>query len=232
MPATQTTGELRKLSFTAYKDIGFSERNSNVEEFFVMFNPSSVSVKLQVDREEQQGNGSTSSEMRFKAIKPQDYQFEFILDGTGAVTAAKKDIPVEVEKFLKVVYSYDGTEHKPNYVMIRYGAVLLKAVLKTVDITYTLFKPDGTPLRAKITVVFTSCVEQNLSEMINNRQSPDLTHLRKITQDQKLVSMAYNIYKSNNYYVEVAKANKLNSFRSLPEGTEVYFPPIEKKKKS
>jgi hypothetical protein len=221
-----------KVLFTAYKAIDFSEKNTEAGEYEVMFNPASISVKLQVDREESQGNGSTTSEMRFKMIKPQDYQFEFIIDGTGAVTAEKKSIPDEAERFLKVVYTYNGSTHAPNYVMVRYGAVLLKTVMKTVDVNYTLFKADGTPLRAKVTITMTSCVDQELSEMINSKSSPDLTHKRTVKQTERLISMSYGIYDSNNYYLDVSKVNGLNSFRKVAAGTDVFFPPLEKTKKN
>jgi hypothetical protein len=224
-------GQLAKLKFTAYNAIDFSEKNTEAGEYEVMFNPATISVKLQVDREESQGNGSTSSEMRFKMIKPQDYQFEFIIDGTGAVTEEKKSVPDEIEKFLKVVYTYNGTTHAPNYVMVRYGAVLLKTVMKSVDVTYTLFKADGSPLRSKVTIVLTSCVDQQLSEMINSKSSPDLTHKRTVKQTEKLISMANTIYNKNIYYQDVAKANKLNNFRRVKTGTELLFPPLEKTKK-
>lgn len=227
-----SSGHLTKLKFTAYKKIDFAEKNTDAGEYDVMFNPSSVAVKLQVDREESQGQGSTSSELKFKMIKPQDYQFEFIIDGTGAVTDDVVEVPSEVEKFLKVVYTYNGTEHSPNFVMVRYGAVLLKAVMKTVDITYTLFKADGTPLRAKVNITLTSCVEQSLSDMINNKSSPDLTHKRRLKENESLVSMAYKIYNNNNYYIDVAHANDLDNFRRVRTNTEIYFPPIDKTNKS
>lgn len=232
MASSLENGQLTKLKFTAYKAIDFSEKNTEAGEYEVMFNPASISVKLQVDREESQGNGSTTSEMRFKMIKPQDYQFEFIIDGTGAVTAEKKSIPDEAERFLKVVYTYNGSTHAPNYVMVRYGAVLLKTVMKTVDVNYTLFKADGTPLRAKVTITMTSCVDQELSEMINSKSSPDLTHKRTVKQTERLISMSYGIYDSNNYYLDVAKINGLNSFRKVAAGTDVFFPPLEKTKKN
>jgi hypothetical protein len=225
------TGQLTKLLFSAYKDIKFKEKDSEAGEYAVMFNPSSVVVKLQVDREESQANGSTSSEMKFKKIKPQDYTFEFIIDGTGATLSedeVKKEVPEEVGNFLKVVYHYKEAEHSPGYVMIRYGAVLLKCVLKSVDISYTLFTANAKPLRAKINCSFTSCVDQELSELINSKSSPDLTHRRVIKADEKLISVANKIYKQNNYYIDVSRKNNLDNFRYVPTGTEVYFPPLKK----
>ena len=222
------TGQLTKLILTAYKNTGFTEKDTEAGEYTAMFNPSSISVKLQIDREESQANGSTSSEMRFKMIKPQDYTFEFIIDGVKPVNNEKKEVPDEVMKLLKVVYTYKSDQHKPNYVMIRYGAVLLKSVLKSIDITYNLFSPNGKPLRAKVSCVFSSCVDQELSELINNKNSPDLTHLRKVKDGDKVISMAYKIYRTNDYYLDVARKNGMNNFRNAKTGTEIFFPPIKK----
>jgi hypothetical protein len=128
----------------------------------------------------------------------------------------------------KVIYLLKGDEHKPNYLKILYGSILLKCVLKTVDITYNLFSPNAKPLRAKVNAAFTSCIDQDLSEMINNKNSPDLTHARKLKRTDKLISMANGLYKKNNFYLEVARANGFDTFRNLPEGTAVFFPPVSK----
>lgn len=221
-------GKLTKLVFIPCKDAGCTEEDKSIERYTVMFNPNNIAVKLQVDRDETQADGETSAPMKFKKIKPQDYAFEFIIDGTGFNGEAKKDVPQEVEKFLKVIYLLKGDEHKPNYLKILYGSILLKCVLKNVDITYNLFSPNAKPLRAKVNASFTSCIDQDLSEMINNKNSPDLTHARKLKRTDKLISMANGLYKKNNFYLEVARANGFDTFRNLPEGTEVFFPPVAK----
>lgn len=225
----QQEGALTKLVFIPCKDASCSEEDTSIGRYSVMFNPNTIAVKLQVDRDDKQPDGATSATMNFKRIKPQDYSFEFTIDGTGANGDPKKDVPQEIEKFLKVIYLLKGDEHKPNYLKILYGAVLLKCVLKSVDITYNLFTPNAKPLRAKVNATFTSCLDQDLSEMINNKTSPDLTHSRRLKSSDKLISIANTIYKKNSYYLEVARANDFDTFRNLPEGTEVFFPPVNKK---
>jgi hypothetical protein len=224
----QQDGKLVKLVFIACKDASCQEEDTGIERYSVMFNPNTIAVKLQVDRDTTQADGETSAPMLFKKIKPQDYSFEFVIDGTGSNGEPKKEVPEEVEKFLKVIYNYQGDEHKPNYIKIIYGAVLLKCVLKTVDITYNLFTPNAKPLRAKVNANFSSCLDQDLSEMINNKNSPDVTHKRRMKRSDRLVSMANGMYKNNSYYLELARANEFDTFRNLPEGTEIYFPPISK----
>ena len=64
--------------------------------------------------------------------------------------------------------------------------------------------------------------------MINNKSSPDLTHVRKMKRSDKLIGISNKLYKKNIYYLEVARANNLDTFRNLPDGTEVFFPPVAK----
>jgi nucleoid-associated protein YgaU len=40
--------------------------------------------------------------------------------------------------------------------------------------------------------------------------------------------LCYKIYGSSNYYLQVAKVNKLSSFRNISPGDEIIFPPIKK----
>ena len=225
--AMEENGHLTKLSFTAYKTNQFTQRLGGTDEYSVMYNPEELTIKLEVESDNKQGIGTTSSKMEFRKIKPQDYRINFWIDGTGVTDGIKKDVPDEVENFLRVVYDYNSAKHRPNFVMILYGAVLLKTVLRSVEITYNLFSPNGKPLRAKLSTVFTSCLDPNLSLMINNPSSPDLTHKRVVSEGEKLVQMANKIYQNNLLYADVAQANGLNNFRTIEKGTAIWFPPVK-----
>jgi len=193
-----SNGKLTKLKFTAYKDGAFKVENKDAGEYSVMFNPNSIALQFQVVRSENQAPGSTSSEMNFVKIKPQNYTIEFVIDGTGATGEAVIDVAADVVKFLNVVYDYTSEKHRPNYVMIKYGAVLLKCVLRNINITYNLFAPNGKPMRAKVNCAFASALDQKLSEMINDKCSPDITHKQVLKQNEQLISAANNIYNNNN----------------------------------
>jgi hypothetical protein len=222
-------GKLTKLTFTAYTDSAFTKEDTDSGKYTVMFNPNSLSLKLAVERSNKQAPGSTSSEMNFVKIKPQDYVIEFVIDGTGATGEDVIDVAADVLKFLNVVYNYNSEGHESPNVMITYGAVLLKCILKDVNITYNLFSPNGKPLRAKVNCTFTSKLDQKLSEIIIGKCSPDITHKRVTKQNEQLIALANSIYKNNNYYLDLAAKNNLNNFRKLKTGTEIYFPPLSNK---
>ncbi len=83
-------GQLTKLTFIPCIDASCSQENTKVPRYTVMFNPNNIAVKLQVDRDATQANGETSAPLTFKNIKPHDFSFEFIIDGTGSNGEAKK----------------------------------------------------------------------------------------------------------------------------------------------
>lgn len=218
------SGELKKLLIEAYKEPDYS--GSPADTFSVMFNPTSFTRKYEVNYEERQGAGDSSSPQVFNKIKPQEYSFEFLFDGTG--TAADEiDVQTTVNRFLTVTGKLDGEIHRPMYLKIAWGALLSKCVLKSAETTYTLFKPDGFPLRAKIKATFAENVEDVLRVAEERKSSPDVTHRRVVREGDHLSLMCHQVYGDPRYYLEVARFNRLKNYRRLVVGQELMFPPIK-----
>jgi nucleoid-associated protein YgaU len=100
--------------------------------------------------------------------------------------------------------------------------------LKDLQINYTLFAPDGKPLRAKISATFVNYIEQVRRVREEGKKSPDVTHLRKVKAGDTLPLMTHEIYADPSYYLQVAKVNGLVNFRRLAANTDLRFPPIER----
>jgi hypothetical protein len=64
-------------------------------------------------------------------------------------------------------------------------------------------------------------------QAVQNQQSPDVTHEKIMKQEDKFTLLAEQTYNQNKYYVDVAKANGLLSFRKLKAGQSLLFPPIK-----
>jgi nucleoid-associated protein YgaU len=110
-----------------------------------------------------------------------------------------------------------------------WGTLQIKrCVLKSASIAYKLFKPDGIPLRAVITANFTDNSDDQTSQAIAQNQSSDLTHVRLVKAGETLPSLCEQIYGDPHYYLEVARANKIDNFRNLAPGIKLLFPPLEK----
>lgn len=216
-------GELKKMQIEAYQDADYS--GTPAATFTVMFNPNTYTQKYEVEYQDRQGQGDTGSPQVFGKIKPQEYTFELLFDGTG--TAADKiDVQETVEEFLQVAGKHDGEIHRPRYLKLFWGALVSKCVLKAAEMTYTLFKPDGYPLRAKVKATFAENIEDALRVAEERKSSPDLTHVRIIREGEHLSLLCQRLYGDPRYYIQIAEYNRLNNFRHLSVGQRLLFPPL------
>ncbi len=218
------SGELKKMVIEAYREADYS--GSAADSFTVMFNPNTYSQKYEVEYQDRQGQGNTGSPQVFGKIKPQEYSFEFLFDGTGTA-ADKVEVREEIEHFLTVTGKHDGEIHRPMYLKISWGSLLSKCVLKSADVTYTLFKPDGYPLRAKVRATFAENVEDALRVAEERQSSPDLTHVHTVAGGEHLTLLAHRFYGDASRYFQVARFNGLKRFRRLEVGQRLAFPPVK-----
>ena len=225
------SGELTKLKIKGFKDERFRQEIAD-GEFNTLINPETYQVRYQISQNDQQAQGTSAAAPRFSKTLPEDLQLDFIFDRSGVIKGYEdllgEGIIGDIDKFKRIVLDYNGDQHKPNYLIISWGSLLFKGSLKDMDITYKLFKPDGTPIRATIHATFKGFIEDSLRVARENNNSPDLTHIRMVNEGDTLPLMTFRIYGNSKYYLEVAQANKLVNFRKLIPGQQIFFPPIEK----
>ncbi|MFD2036110.1 LysM peptidoglycan-binding domain-containing protein [Belliella marina] len=224
------SGALKKMFIKAFSD---EEFKNEVEggTYTALLNPEGYTFNYTTVQNEDQASGTSGAAPKFNKILPQELEFEFLFDRTGAIKdspAKNEGIIDDIELFKKVAFDYQGDTHRPNYLKIAWGSLLFKGVLTSLDINFKLFKADGTPLRAVASLKVTGFVEDNLRVALENNQSPDLTHYREVKLGDTLPLMSNRIYGDSKYYLEVAKANSIFDFRNLKVGTQIYFPPLEK----
>lgn len=218
-------GTLEKLMIKAFDKPDYAE--PHIGEFSAYVNPNEITLSYEIEYHPDQGAGTTNSRMEFKKAKPGDLSLVFFIDGTGA-NGNLIDVQKKIEEF-QTVTGYSGNIHRPNYLKVTWGKLQVKrCVLKSASIAYKLFTPNGIPLRAVITAVFTDNSDDKTRQAIAQDQSPDLTHVRLVKAGDTLPSLCDRIYGDPNYYLEVARVNKIDNFRRLTAGTKLFFPPLEK----
>ena len=221
-----------KMIIRAYNKPSFDRRDQVDKDYPVLLNPESYTLNYDVQFEGNQSPGSSGNELTFKMIKPQQLEFEFLFDRTGAIPGSaevgKNGVHDDINLFKKLTIGFDGKSHRTHYLILAWGKLLFKCCCISLSVNYKLFRPDGIPLRATIKAKFEEFrkTEERLKE--ENKNSPDLTHVRTVKKGDTLPLMTYKIYGDSKYYLEVAKANELTNFRNLKVGQRIFFPPIEK----
>jgi len=195
------------------------------KQFTAMFNPEQFAIREEVELDVKAATGKTGTDPKPIRIKPRDFTVELTLDGTGVNTNGVK-IPLkeQVELFRAVTTEIVGKIHRPAYLRVSYGDFICDCTLRSSTVTYTMFDKDGLPIRVKISASF---VER--TRAIDTSSSPDLTHRVQIQDGDILPLLTYKIYKNQNYYLQVARINKLKNFRKLKPATTLVFPPVSKK---
>lgn len=193
----------------------------------VEINPASYSHSHQVSYNNKTAQGKAGAKLEYKGTPPETVSFEIYFDATGAIASSKTPVSVQIERFKKACFNYQGDIHEPYYLIISWGSLVFKCKLTSMDINYTLFKPNGTPLRAKASVKFEEALDVELIAKESGDKSPDLTHSITVKAGDTLPLLCYHTYGDASYYLEVAKYNNLSNFRNLKPGTELYLPPIK-----
>ena len=128
--------------------------------------------------------------------------------------------------FNKTTLDIDGDIHRPNYLIVQFGTFICECYLVSSRITYTLFDEFGIPLRAKVNATFKERVSSEINAALSMLSSPDLTHTKLVEEGDLLPLIVFREYRTQDYYLQVAKANKLKNFRRLLPGTNINLPPI------
>lgn len=225
-------GTMTRLLMTRYSvaSDGTITLESGVS-FAAMINPAEFKHTAGIDYDKKKTLGEAAASPKFAAVKEEKVNFSLVLDGTGVVPSSGGGAPVAVKDHLaklhKVVYQYVGTQHEPPHVRLLWGSLIFFGRLESMTTQYTLFKPSGEPLRAKVELGFVGSMSKRESELVSNRSSPDLSHSVLVREGDTLPLLCHRIYGDPGYYVDVAAFNRLSDFRSLKPGTQLAFPPLE-----
>lgn len=228
--------KLEKLLIQSFADRKF-RREDPARKFVVPINPESFTKNLKISADTQRAHGSPGAEVRYRSTAPEELRLEFVLDGTKTMENyggenkeyKSKAVHDQLEDFLKCAYNLDGAIHRPRFLIVLWGTEInFRCVLSNLDVNYTLFEPDGSPLRAKITATFLKHKSREEQVAESKLASPDLTHYRKVEQGDRLDSLTYSIYDDPKYFLQVGLANSLTTIRQLRPGQNIYFPPFSK----
>lgn len=220
------SGKLEKLTVMAFSKSSFTGQVG--EPFTVLMNPEKYTHSHSISYNKETGQGAPGTSIKFEKIEPEKVSFELIFDGTGVVSDVVVSIEDQIKAFKKLAYEYNGDIHATNYLKLSWGTMLFKCRMTSLEVTYTLFKSDGTPLRAKANANFEEYTDANTIAKEGNKTSPDLTHERTVVAGDTLPLMCHRIYGDPGFYTQVARANNLVNFRDLQPGAKIYFPPLAK----
>jgi hypothetical protein len=225
------SGSLERMVVTAFSDANYTTQTG--KPFTVWINPASYTHDFTVTYADRQAPGSNGPSPEFNRVGQESIAFDLIFDTTGVIPPPIPGTPLPadgvaglIDAFKTLVVTVNGVIHRPNFIKLSWAQLQFQCVLTKLNVTYTLFKPNGTPLRAKVSVTFLSFASEDQLAKEAKLESPDMTHLVTVLAGDTLPALCHRIYGSSGYYLKVAAYNGLATFRQLRPGMQLLFPPL------
>ena len=215
-------GKLAKLTIR-----GFAEPTRSIPipgaVFTAMFNPTQYSKKYNNRYTQTERANNARGSLKYQSTQSEVFSFDFLIDGTGA-SGEKVEVSEKIKEFLYVAYDYSELIKRPYYLKLFWGDEIASCVLDSVDINYTMFRPNGSPLRATIKATFREDPGDDLIKQITDNVSVGLHTIKKIKEGDTLLALTHSVYGDVSRLSDIADTNELDNLRSLPKGSDILFP--------
>ena len=199
----------------------------NQDKKFLRVKPKTLNLKLYFDGTSASPNDLLISNLEkipgFNGVVAQVEAFLSLAASVGS--------PVVKEGVPQVIMDGDekvtGEIHRPKGMAIIWGTFYMTGVLTDATVNYTMFTPEGVPIRAEMDVNIAESTSLTLVERAMKLMSPDLSKSIVVKQGDTLPDLCYKEYGDASFYPKIAEVNQLKNFRKLVPGTELLFPPIK-----
>lgn len=174
----------------------------------VEFNPTEYTLTKGAQIAEIAIPGLDSPILQFVRGQTQTLKLELFFDTTETgMDEAAVDVRTLTNSFFELVRIQPKT-HAPPRIQVTWGEGLsFKAIVESVDQKFTLFTPEGIPLRATLNVSMREyrTLEEQLAEL--NLQSADHTRTRTVVEGDTFASIAREEYGDPAVWRLIADAN-------------------------
>lgn len=199
-------------------------------EIECQFNPEKLTIKKGANWEGASSPAFNAPYLKFKGGTSATYSLSLFFD------SYTDDPPVDVRTYTNqlLALTMRGAGYSmflvpfssPPSVTLVWGKIsLFTAVVESVEITYTMFAQDGTPIRAKADVSFK---QNDYWDDIIPAQNPtsrsDSRKTRLVHSQQRLDQIAYEEYGDARYWRLLAESNGMDNPFQLQDGQLLVIP--------
>ncbi|MCU0484573.1 MAG: LysM peptidoglycan-binding domain-containing protein [Anaerolineales bacterium] len=195
-----------------------------------MFNPFEYTVSKSNTYEEKSRNNSNVPAVEFKKGGPQSLKLSLTFD----TYEKNQDVSLITNKLWKFMESStrqgSGEDAKvpPPEVAFEWGVFRFVAVITQMTQKFTLFKVDGTPVRAKVEITFTQHVDVNDYPAQNPTSGGGpIQRVRQVIAGDRLDTIAYEMYGDATKWRLIAEYNRINDPLALQPGRRLTIPQLD-----
>ena len=183
------------------------------------FNPKDFSISKKINWVSRTVKGKTSAEMEFAGGEAQDFSVKLLFDSTDT----GQDVRNSYKALLKMA-EIDETKKnqstrksEPPECKFQWGSFLsFTGVIVDIAQQFILFKADGTPLRAWVTVTFSETAAKKKGQNPTTRTEPRKVWV--VHEGETLAWIAYQEYGDPGHWRHIAETNNLDNPMDLTPG--------------
>ena len=192
-----------------------------------MFNPFEYTVTKQNTYEDKSHNRSSVPQVEFKKAGAQTLKLNLMFD-TYEQGEDVSLITNKLWKFMDPKTRESGNSNRkvpPPDVAFEWGVFRFVAVITQMTQKFTLFQPDGTPVRANVDVTFTQ--HRDVEDYPNQNPTSgggDIEKVRRVIAGERLDTIAYEVYGDATKWRLIAERNGLRDPLALRPGQVLTIP--------
>lgn len=199
------------------------------EQLQCYFNPTEYSVSRNVTWNPTPQPGTDVPKFTFGGASQSTLSLNLLFD-TSMEKSGDKDVRTKyTNKLVKATYKQKPSEDKsePPHVLFIWGKTWnFEAVITSVATQFTLFQPDGTPIRASVTVGLTQIVDHKLFPRQNPTSGAISGDIHVVSEGDRLDLLAARFYKKPTAWKHIAEYNGIDNPRQLRPGSHLIIPPL------
>ncbi|WP_457622081.1 CIS tube protein [Persephonella sp.] len=188
-------------------------------QIYLQFNPSEYSVEKTNDFELKTSLQSKSVKVTYKKSEEGDLNLELLFDST----VTKKSLKDLLDP-LKLITIKDSKLNHPPPVLVVWGDIVFKGIVSKISKKYTYFFSDGTPARARVSLVFKPFKTQEEIDLEFIKESFPKTVV--VQEGDNLWTIAHKEYGDRSKWKLIAKENNIYDPEDIKPGQTIIIPEV------
>ena len=207
-------GGVSKLTILPLKknmtDASSSPEPDDGEKVVCQFNPETISFNKTFEWAFRVDIGNNVPEPVFSGGKAGVFSVNLFFDSTDT----GDDVREQYTKLLKIasIKPSDNPDAKgePRQMLLQWGEFMSYVVIiESINSTFNLFKEDGTPLRAQVSITFREAIDDQLKGPQNPTSRTEVRRTWIVEKGQRLDWIAYQAYGDSRAWRHIAETNNI-----------------------
>ncbi len=186
----------------------------------VKFNPTEYQLSKQNTFAEIGIPGLESPPIQFVRGASEKLTTELLVDTSDTLD----DVRTRYVDRLRGLMNINAELHAPPIIRLVWDTQVFRGVLESLSVTYTMFRPDGVPLRAKLGVSLKEYRPVKMQVRERPTASPDFEKSYTTQRGDTLPSIAFRMYRDPRLWRPIARANAIRDPRTLPPALVLRVP--------